>query len=341
MVRAAGASALRAVGATALLTAGSATLVMSGCAAEADPPFADKGLGAWREMKGVPELSYRAVWGVSRREVYAVGDGGVAVGDGGVAVGDEASWRVLDGVPPASYRAVWGRSSSEIWIGGDGVLLARSPTGWQRQLLFDGSLEVTDYSVMALGGDEREEYAVVVTGGERLLLLNDGSAWRTALWRTDLPSWPLPPEPSLAVRDGRVLVGGAGDLVRCSTTTELGVPLWEAYRWPIGGDLPRLAAVTAGPGFWAGAGGAWAVILDDDDEEPVLLDVAGGAARAIHARGAGALFAVGDTIEACDREGCEVEAEAPAKGLRAAWGDDDGTVLAAGDGVILSRETRR
>jgi len=225
-----------------------AVLLVSGCAAAEEAPFADKGAGEWIAMKGVPELAYRAVWGVNEREMYAVGDGGVAVGDGN-------AWRLLDDVPAASYRAIWGRSASEIWIGGDGILLARSPTGWRRQAVYDGSLEVVDYSVMALGGDRREEYAIVVSGGERLLLVNDGSAWRTALWRSDLPSWPLPPDPSLFARDGRILVGGAGDLVRCSTTTELGIPMWEAYRWPIGGDLPRMAAVTGGDGFWAGAGG--------------------------------------------------------------------------------------
>ena len=203
---------------------------MAGCAAETEVPFADKGAGEWVAMKGVPEVAYRAVWGVSEREVYAVGDGGVAVGDG-------EGWRLMVELPAASYRAVWGRSASEIWIGGDGILLARSPTGWQRQAVYDGSLEVVNYSVMALGGDQREEYAIVASGGERLLLVNDGSAWRTALWRGDLPSWPLPPDPSLFVRDGRILVGGAGELVRCSTTTELGIPMWEAYRWPIGGDL--------------------------------------------------------------------------------------------------------
>jgi len=307
-----------------------AVLLVSGCAAAEEAPFADKGAGEWIAMKGVPELAYRAVWGVNEREMYAVGDGGVAVGDGN-------AWRLLDDVPAASYRAIWGRSASEIWIGGDGILLARSPTGWRRQAVYDGSLEVVDYSVMALGGDRREEYAIVVSGGERLLLVNDGSAWRTALWRSDLPSWPLPPDPSLFARDGRILVGGAGDLVRCSTTTELGIPMWEAYRWPIGGDLPRMAAVTGGDGFWAGAGGAYLAILDDDEEDAHLVTVEGGAARAIHARSAGALFAVGDTIEACDRDGCVVEAAAAAKGLRAAWGDGRATVVAAGDGVILER----
>ena len=318
-----------------------ALFLMTGCAEEQEEPFDDKGLGEWREMKSAPELSYRAVWGVNRREVYAVGDGGVALGDLGSAAGAQDSWRLLEEVPAASYRAVWGRSASEVWIGGDGVMLARGPSGWQRQALFDGSFEVTEYSVMALGGDLREEYAVVVSGGERLLFVNDGSAWRTALWRSDLPSWPLPPEPSMFVRDGQVLVGGAGDLVRCATTSELGIPMWQAYRWPIGVDLPRLAAVTGGPGFWAGAGGAWAVLLEDGEDEPVLLAVAGGTARAVLARSAGALFAVGDTIEACDREGCVVEEAAAGKNLRAAWGDGAGTVLAAGDGVILARETIR
>lgn len=310
--------------------AGCAVILMAGCAVETEPPFEDKGRGVWVEMKGAPAMSYRAVWGANAREVYSAGDGGVAAWDG-------IAWRLLE-VPGASYRAIWGRSPSEVWIGGDRILLARSPTGWQQQVLLDGSFEVTDYSVMSLGGDEREEYAVVVTGGERLLFLNDGSAWRTALWRTDLAGWPLPPEPSLFARDGQVLVGGAGDLVRCSTSAELGVPLWEAYRWPIGVDLPRLAAVTGGPGFWAGAGGAYAVILDDSDQDPVLLDVAGGAARAIHARSAGALFVVGDTIEACDRDGCALERVEPEpKPLRAIWGDGDRTVVAAGDGVVLQR----
>ena len=318
----------------ALLIAGCGALGAAGCAVEEEAPFADKGLGEWREVKGVPELAYRAVWGLNQQEVYAVGDGGVALGD-------QDGWRLLEEVPAAGYRAVWGRSASEVWIGGDGVLLARGPGGWQEQALFDGSFEVTEYSVMALGGDEREEYAVVVTGGERLLFLNDGSAWRTALWRADLPNSPLPPEPSMFARDGQVLVGGAGDLVRCSTTTELGIPMWQAYRWPIGGDLPRLASVTGGPGFWAGAGGGWAVLLEDGEEDPILLAVAGGAARAVYARSAGALFAVGDTIESCDREGCAVEVTAAGKNLRAAWGDGAGMVLAAGDGVILARETIR
>ena len=313
-----------------------AVALMAGCTpATEEEPFADKGAGSWVEMKGVPELSYRAVWGANAREMYAVGDGGVAVGDGD-------AWRLLDEVPPASYRAIWGRSPSEVWIGGDGILLARTLTGWQQQMLFDGSLEVTEYSVVALGGGALDEYAIVLTGGELLLFGNQGSAWETVWWRDAAgPGWPLPRDPSLFARGSDILVGGAGDTVRCSLVSEYGISRWEAYRWPYGGDLPRLASVTGGDGFWVGAGGAWAVVLDDGEEEPTIIPTEGDAARAIHARSANELFVVGDTIEACDRSGCAVEAGVAAKGLRAAWGDGDATVVAAGDGVILERETGR
>jgi len=308
-----------------------ALLLVSGCAAEEEVRLGDKGLATWVAVDA-PALGYRAVWGVNEREVIAVGNGGAAEGEAGV-------WRALKEVPAASYRAIWGRSASEIWIGGDGILLARAPTGWQEQRLFDGDLEVTDYSVLAMGGDQREEYAVVLTGGELLLFANDGSAWRTVYWRGGAPAWPLPQAPSLSVRDGTLLVGGAGDLVRCSLTSELGVALWEATRWPIGEDLPRLASVTGGPGFWAGAGGAHVVVLDDEEEEPALL-ASPRDARAIASRPDGALFVVGsDGAAACDAEGCAAEAS-EVKGLVAVWGDELGTV-AAGDGGIAVRKSRR
>jgi len=314
-----------------------AVVLMAGCTpATEEEPFADKGLGVWVAAKGAPAISYRAVWGVNAREVYAVGDGGAAVGGGGTP------WQLLETVPPASYRAVWGRSPSEIWMGGDGILLARALSGWQAQTLFDGAIEITDYSVMALGGDSREEYAIVLTGGELLLLVNRGSAWETVSWRDGRPAWPLPREPQLFARESQILVVGAGDAVRCSLVSELGIARWEAHRWPLGVDLPRLAAASGGEDFWAGAGGDYAVVLDDGEEEPTLIAVEGGGARAVHARSAGALFAIGETIQACDREGCALETvEGEAKGLRAAWGDGDDTVVAAGDGVVLERETGR
>jgi hypothetical protein len=201
-----------------------ALLLAAGCAADEEASLGDKGMATW-VAADAPAQSYRAVWGASEREVYAVGDRGAAIGEAGV-------WREMKEVPAASYRAVWGRSAAEIWLGGDGILLARAPDGWQRQRLFDGDLEIADYSVLALGGDEREEYAVVMTGGELLLLVNDGSAWRTVLWRGGGPAAPLPQEPSLFARDGRVLVGGAGDLVRCALTSELGVALSGATAPP-------------------------------------------------------------------------------------------------------------
>jgi hypothetical protein len=320
-----------------------AVALAAGCTAAAEPPFADKGRAVWTEMPGAPPMTYHAVWGAGAGDVLAAGDGGIAHFDGD-------AWRPVDGVPATTYRAVWGRSPSEVWIGGDGVLLARSLTGWQAQALFDGSREITDYSVLALGGGSLREYAVVRTGGKLLLLVNQGSAWETPLWRgASGPTLPFLSRPSLVVHGQRLLLAGDGELVEAYTSSDLGVPMWEAHPWRNGQDLPPVSSISGGPGFWVAAGGPSVVVLRDAEYEPEIASSAARPrdARAVFASRANRFFVVGDpvgapasAVEACDEDGCVLERVDAAGGpvpLRAIWGDQDGTVIAAGDGVIVER----
>jgi hypothetical protein len=300
--------------------------MIAGCL-PADPPFSDKGRGVWIELPGAPAMTYRAIGGAERHELFAVGDGGIARFDG-------ETWHLVDGVPATTYRAIWGRSAAEVWIGGDNALLARSLTGWQAQALFDGPHPITEYAVLALGGDAAHEYAIVMTGGTLLLLTNSGSVWETPYWRSgDGPTSPFPQQPSLLVHGGGLLVAGAGGLVTYRTTTDLGVPMWEGYR---AADVPPLHVISGGPGFWVAAGGSSVVIQRDAEDSTAIAGPRD--PRAIVASRANRFFLAGEsTIEACDEAGCVPErVEAAHLPLHALWGDDS-AVIAVGDGVIVER----
>ena len=334
-----------------------AVALIAGCASPADPPFRDQGRATWVEMPGAPPITYHAVWGASARDVLAVGEGGIARWDGEL-------WRPVDGVPATIYRAVWGRSASEIWIGGDGALLARSLTGWQAQLLFDRDHPITDYSVLALGGDSLREYAIVLTGGKLLLLVNRGSAWETPHWRDAAgPTWPFPQRPSLLAHGQRLLIAGDGDLIECYTSSDLGIPLWEAYRWRYDLDVPPLSSLSGGPDFWVADGGPAIAVERDAELDPELARDGRATARplgphALFASRSNRFFVVGapialphpdpisgvstSPIEACDEDGCALEAVDVRGGdvaLHAVWGDPDEAVIAVGDGLIVERDS--
>lgn len=333
-----------------------AVALIAGCSSVEEPPFDDKGRAVWVEMPGAPQMSYHAVWGADAGDVLAVGEGGVAHFDGN-------TWHLVDGVPGTIYRAAWGRSASEVWIGGDGALLARSLTGWQAQLLFDGAHPITEYSVLAFGGDELHEYAIVMTGGKLLLLVNRGSAWETPHWRgTSGPTHPLPQRPSLLAHGARLLVAGDGELVEAFTSSDLGVPMWEAHTWGYGRDVPPVSSISGGPGFWVAAGARDVIVQRDEELEPELASDARTVLRRRDPRGlfasrANRFFVVGDPlelasadprsgisaspVEACDESGCALERVDVGDGripLRAVWGDDAEVVIAVGDGIIVERE---
>lgn len=324
-------------------------LMLGGCAAP-DEPLVDKGRGRWVAMDA-PSLAYRAVWGASASDVVAVGDGGIARFDG-------ESWSPAEDVPDTVYRAVWGRSSGEVWVGGDGALLARMLGGWQEQALWHRGVLVEDYSVVALSGSARGEFAIVQTGGVMLLFRNEGAFWSTLYWNGgNAPR--LPQGPALIDRGWSVLVAGDGDLVECRRD-EIG--LWSATRWTGADDLPHLAALSGGWNFWSGAGGAnvamyrvdtgETVVLEDDRPARARRDAHGVAALAPHhAYVAGQpieLLApdpisgvLTSPIEACDQDGCALEAvPAPyhTAGLRAVWATSDGTAFAVGPKGILRRQ---
>jgi hypothetical protein len=323
---------------------------VTGCVIEDDPPFRDKGQVVWVEMAGAPQMAYHGVWGSDARDVLAVGDGGIARFDGEV-------WRLIEGVPSTPYRAVWGRSALEVWIGGDDALLARSLTGWQAQMLFDGTHPITEYSVLALGGNDAHEYAVVMTGGKLLMLVNRGSAWET-LWRgaNEAPR-PVPQRPSLHVHGDRLLVAGAGTLVEYFMTSSLGVPMWESRLWRYGDGVPPLSVISGGADFWIAAGGPAVVVQRDRDFDPASARNAAAArdVLGIFASRANRFFLIGEPVaqrggtrsagitspvEACDNDGCVLERvdTRSAVTLRAVWGDADGVVIAVGDGSIVVRD---
>lgn len=326
-----------------------------GCEATPDdPPFLDKGLGQWVEMPGVVPTPCLAVWGASAGEIYAVGDG--------VSLFDGKSWQPIEGIPATTYRAVWGRSAEQLWIGGDDVLLARTPAGWQEQELRDGMVAIEHYSVLALSGNQRSEYALVNTGGKVLLLENQGSAWATSFWYlSDGPTRPLPQAPSLLARGWELLVAGGDHLIRCSQTDTLGVPAWEAYRWSsyasVDVDPPPVRAIAGDSRFFAAAGADVAVYRDDSGELRVLEDDREAClprdAAAIAAVTANQLYVVGRSIrlagpdpvsgvtespvEACDAAGCALERVPPdyeGRTLQAVWADGRATVVAVGEGAL-------
>lgn len=328
-------------------------LVASGCDL-ADDSFADKGAGTWLAMLEVPDIDYRAIHGVAADDVYAVGAGGIAHYDGD-------RWQRVSDAPDVEYRAVWARSSSQVWIGGDGVLLARSLTGWQEQTLWHDGLEIVDYSVLALVGDARQEYAIVMTGGKLLLLINEGAAWDTPYWRGgNGPGRPLPLEPSAIWYYGKLLVAGDADLVECREDEWQ----WESYRRPGASELPALTGLSGGVEHWVAASRTQLFVHRAADDELLVLDedrevVQPRAIADVFAPSAGRIFVIGgpvhlrtpddhsgvlhSPVEACDLSGCALEAiEAGYEGtaLRALWGDGLGTVMAAGDGVILARQVK-
>lgn len=322
------------------------TVLLVGACGFPDEPLEDKGQGVWQRM-AAPDLAYRAVWGASERDVLAVGDDGVAHFDG-------EAWELVD-APAAVYRAVWGRSATEVWIGGDGVLLARAYDGsWQPQSLWHDGVELTDYSVVALSGSASSELALVHTGGVMLLFRNEGAFWSTVYWQAGLEPR-LPQTPALLHRDFSVLVGGDDDLVDL-TVDEVG--LWSSTTWIDAGEVPRLAALSGGWDFWAGAGGATVVLYRLDSGETLVFhdELARRDARGVAALGPHQAYVVGrpialpgpdavsgavtSPVEACDLDGCaleQVDAPYQAATLEAVWVSDTGAAFAAGPKVILRR----
>lgn len=326
--------------------------LLSGACEVADTPFHDKGEGTWLAMLDIPDIDYRAMWGASADDVYAVGTGGFAHHDG-------VAWQRVNDVPDVDYRAVWGRSSERVWIGGDNVLLARSLTGWQEQSLWHGDFEIVEYSVLALAGDSRREYALILTGGQVLMLINEGALWETPYWRGGSgPGQSLPLAPHVVPRYGQLLVGGDGELV----TMRKSDLLWEAYRWSAGDELPALTAMAGELDFFVAAGAGRLFIYRVATGEIEILSEDRSLLQSVadlFAIGPDRFFAVGtsthldrpdpasgvqmSSIAACDATGCaleSIEAGYESAALQAVWGDGAGTVMAAGDGAIFVRQLK-
>lgn len=321
---------------------------LGGCLGDDPPRFADKGQGVWVEVPATPALTYRAVWGVHAADVFAVGEG--------AAHFDGRAWTTLE-LPVATYRAIWGRSGDQIWIGGDNTLLARTLTGWQQQLVLDHGQPITEFSVLSIAGDQTGEYAVIRTGAQLLLVINQGSAWETPYWRSG-SSLPFAAQPSLHASYGRLVIAGDGTLHDVSTSSDLGVPLWES--------LPYFYDVADGVTVLGGANGEYVAAGPDhlvfrfgiEDPIAVFEDRELAVARNPHGVSMrdGRAFVVGEplgsrdqskagssvaasSVEACDVDGCALEriAEDPGKPLQAVWSDGGGRAIAVGDGWIVHR----
>ncbi|MEO8701394.1 MAG: hypothetical protein ABI867_15215 [Kofleriaceae bacterium] len=322
--------------------------VLAGCISDDTPRFADKGQGLWVEVPETPALEYRAVWGAHAEDVFAVGDGAVHF--------DGRAWTIVDDVPVATYRAIWGRSKDQIWIGGDGVLLARELTGWQPQLVFDHDQPITEFSVLAIAGDDASEYAVLRTGGKLLLVINRGSSWETPYWRSG-EALPFAVHPSVHASRNALVLAGDGTLTDVLISTDLGVALWEtrSFAYDVADGVSVLGGasdeyVAAGPDrvvFRFGIDDPIAVF--EDRELAIARNPHGVSMHAGHAFVVGERIEVGQakttssvaasSIEACDVDGCRLERIAGDRGapLQAVWSDDSGHAIAVGDGWIVHR----
>ena len=77
--------------------------------------------GSWRMSASPPGHNYRAIWGSSGTDLWAVGDGGL------ISHGDGATWTVVSACTTENLTAVSGSSASDVWIVGDhGVTLHRT-----------------------------------------------------------------------------------------------------------------------------------------------------------------------------------------------------------------------
>ncbi len=329
-----------------------------GLACRAGTCVKERGLGSWLEMTA-PPLKATAIWGAGTT-VLAVGDGVLRL--------DGETWRAEAGVPQGTYRAVWGRSADQLWLGGDDLLLARTQAGWTAQELRQSGTKIEHYAVLALGGDASHEWAIASSGGKSLLLENAGSYWKTVFWYggTGQPARALPAAPSLLARSGTLLIAGGDELLYCYQNMEYGVPAWEAVSWRsytshADTALPPLRAISGGPKYWVGAGGASLATYDDASSELGVSSDSRDAAVRRDASGVAALdpgqyFVVGrplqlrapdpssgvttSPVEVCDASGCSLErvpASRENKPLQAVWAGGDGRVIAVGDGVILRR----
>lgn len=314
---------------------------LGGCLGDDTPRFADKGQGVWVDGPGAPAMRYRAVWGAHASDVFAVGDG--------AAHFDGEAWSSYD-LPAATYRAIWGRSGDQLWIGGDNTLLARTLTGWQSQLVLDHDQPITEFSVLSIAGDATGEYAVIRTGAQLLLVINQGSAWETPYWRPG-SALPFAPQPSVHASSGRLVIAGDGTLHDVQTSTDLGVPLWESrpYFYDVADGVTVVGGangdyVAAGPDhlvFRFGVEDPIAV-ADDHARNPHGVAMRGGHAfvvgeQIVRARSTTSVAA--SSIEACDVDGCALERIAEDRGdaLQAVWTDDGDHGIAVGDGWIVHR----
>ena len=321
---------------------------LGGCLGDDPPRFADKGQGVWVEVPATPALTYRAVWGVHAADVFAVGEG--------AAHFDGRAWTTLE-LPVATYRAIWGRSGDQIWIGGDNILLARTLTGWQPQQVFDHGQPITEFSVLAVEGDAYGEYAVIRTGGQLLLVINQGSVWETPYWRSG-SALPFATQPSLHASGGGLVIAGDGTLHDVLTSTDLGVPLWESR--PYFYDVADGVTVLGGANGEYVAAGPDRVVFRFGIEDPIAVFETRELTVQRNPHGLsmrnGQAFVVGDQlqlatrarsttavaaspIEACDVDGCALERIAEDRGasLQAVWGDGNGRAVAVGDGWIVHR----
>jgi hypothetical protein len=310
---------------------------LAGCIGDDPPRFADKGQGVWVDGPEAPAVTYRAVWGAHARDVFAVGDG--------AAHFDGVTWSSY-ALPAATYRAIWGRSADEIWIGGDNILLARTFTGWQAMQVFDGDLEITEYSVLAIDGD----YAVIRTGAQLLLVINQGSAWETVYWRAG-SSLPFSTHPSLQAGSFGAVLGSDNGLYDLRTTNDLGVPFYEALPFfydeadgttVVGGFHDELVAAGPDRVMFQFQRDQPIAVFDDRTRSPHGVSIDDGRAFVVGERidlGLRSTRTVtASPIEACDVDGCALEriAEDREQALQAVWSNATSAV-AVGDGWIVHR----
>lgn len=203
------------------------------------------------------------VWGTSRTNVWAVGDGGVAIRWNG------AAWTGTTTPTARHLRAVWGSSATSVWAVGDAGTIIRwngsvwslADSGTTSDLLDVWGTSATNVWAVGAGGTIRRwngtSWAAVVSGTTREL----AGVWASSA----ADAWAVGDEGTILRWNGTAwsAVSGATNRLRSvrgrSATESYAVGDDRAYRWD-GASWMQVAGGGSMRAVWSSSGSeVWAV----------------------------------------------------------------------------------
>lgn len=274
----------------------------------------------WAEVSSPIASDLRAVWGTSPRDVWAVGDGGVALRWDGVA------WRPVATGTSANLVAVWGARANDAWavgagLDGSSVLLHWDGSRWAMSAPPQRSSRTSLRAVWGSGVTD-----VWLTG---VAEMPDPSTWHWdgTQWRPEfVPGGMRPP--------GFVAITGSGD------------DLWAAAEFPAfvrhtsaGWEPPVLLprgstfdgglCVTSDRALWVASGANVLRYASSAWSSYPLAQL--GTVRALACESANEVWAVGEASQVARWDGARwTLATVPRPGLVSVWRAQTGEVWAVG-----------